>query len=220
MTLPESRFALLRAQMVERQLRGRGIRDDRVLAAMGRLPRERFVPEAERARAYEDSALPIGLGQTISQPFMVARTLELCRLQGEERVLEIGGGSGYQAALLGILAAEIVSIERLLPLAERARLAVAAEGLRNVQILHDDGSVAMPGGSFDVIVVAAASPRFAKAWLDQLRPGGRIVAPIGDRSLQILSVLTRGFDGEDRIERAEACVFVPLIGESGLLSES
>ncbi len=205
------RFATLRARMVEEQLRARGIRDERVLEAMGHIPRERFVPAPQRERAYTDAALPIGFGQTISQPFMVARTLELLHLEGPERVLEVGAGSGYQAALLGWLARDVVALERIAPLADRAAEAIASLGMEHVQVLHADGSLGWPPRApYDAIAVAAAAPRVPTALLDQLAPGGRLVMPVGPPRMQRLRRVVREPDGRIRSEAFDACVFVPL----------
>lgn len=212
----QTRLARKRASMVDHQLRRRGIGDDRVLAAMGSVPRELFVPEGVRQRAYEDSALPIGEGQTISQPFMVARTCELARLQGEERVLEVGAGSGYQAAVLGRLAKRVVGIERMAPLAEGARRALHGAGIDNVQIVVGDGSQGYPAEApYDVIVVAAATATVPQHLQEQLAPGGRMVLPLGPRFMQRLVVLEKLSEGFARTEY-DGCVFVPLVeGDEG-----
>ena len=175
-------WARLRAEMVENQLRARGIKDARVLAAMGRVPREQFVPLTVQSQAYEDGPLPIGEGQTISQPWMVARMLELARLQGSEKVLEVGAGSGYQAALLCELAHRVFAVERLASLAERARTRVAARGHRNFEIGVFDGTGGWPEHApFDVILVAAGAPSLPPLLIDQLSEGGRLIIPIGPR---------------------------------------
>jgi protein-L-isoaspartate(D-aspartate) O-methyltransferase len=201
--------------MVERQLRGRGIRDERVLAAMERVPRELFVPAALANDAYVDGALPIGEGQTISQPYIVAAMCELLALQGTERVLDVGTGSGYAAAVLAELAAEVVSIERIAALAERARVALAAAGHPEVEVRVGDGSLgALDRAPFDAIAVAAASPVVPPRLEAQLAPGGRIVVPRGTRSAQRLVLLTRARHGT--VERASIpCRFVPLLGAGG-----
>ena len=201
--------------MVERQLRHRGITDERVLEAMGRVPRELFVPAAQRAQAYEDGALPIGHGQTISQPFVVAAMCQLAGLRGGERVLEVGTGSGYAAAVLAELAAEVVSIERVPGLAERARAALQAAGSPNVEVRVGDGSLGAPDRApFDAIVVAAAAPEVPEALLAQLAEGGRIVLPLGTRAAQRLVVVVQTPEGP--VERDSIQVrFVPLIGAEG-----
>ena len=204
-----------RRTMVEQQLRARGIRDERVLEAMLQVPRHPFVPEPWRRHAYEDRALPIGHGQTISQPFMVARTLELLQLQGPERVLEIGAGSGYQAALLGVLARDVIALERIQPLAERAAATLASLGMDNVRVVHADGTLGWPTEApYDAIAAAAAAERVPAAWLAQLAPGGRLVAPVGPADLQHLLLVHKAPDGTLHTQRWDACRYVPL--RSGL----
>jgi protein-L-isoaspartate(D-aspartate) O-methyltransferase len=201
--------------MVDEQLRGRDIVDERVLDAMERVPRELFVPEELRDRAFEDAALPIGAGQTISQPYMVARIAEELGLDGDERVLDVGTGSGYQAALLAELADEVHTIERIPELAEQARANLAAAGFDNVAVYVGDGSRGLPEQApFDVIAVAAAAPTFPQALYDQLRPGGRLVVPVGGRRGQRLEVIVRSPEGPAVI-RSVPCRFVPLVGEEG-----
>lgn len=201
--------------MVERQLRRRGISDERVLAAMGRVPRELFVPENVRAYAYEDGALPIGHGQTISQPFIVGTICALLELSGDERVLDVGTGSGYQAAVLAELAAEVATIERVPELAERARAALSQAGYENVVVLVGDGSLGAPEHApFDAIAVAAAAPAVPPALYEQLVPGGRLVLPRGSRWGQELVLVVKTEDGP--VERASVpCRFVPLVGVEG-----
>jgi protein-L-isoaspartate(D-aspartate) O-methyltransferase len=201
--------------MVEHQLRRRGIADPRVLAAMGVVPRELFVPPATRDLAYDDSALPIGHGQTISQPFVVATMCELLALDGDERALDVGTGSGYGAAVLAELAAEVVSIERLPVLAETARSALDAVGYERVEVRVGDGSLGAPDRApFQAISVAAASPRVPEALVEQLDVGGRLVVPRGSRKAQRLVLVVRTPDGP--VERASVpCRFVPLVGAGG-----
>ncbi len=201
--------------MVERQLRSRGIRDERVLAAMERVPRERFVPAGLGRDAYADGALPIGAGQTISQPYIVAAMCELLALRGHERVLDVGTGSGYAAAVLSELAAEVVSIERIPSLAERARATLADAGYARVELRIGDGSLGVPDRApFDAIAVAAAAPGVPPALRAQLGPHGRIVVPRGTRWSQRLVVLT--VSGVGLVERRSlACRFVPLVGAGG-----
>ena len=203
-----------RARLVE-TLRAKGIGDLAVLRAVAHAPRHLFVPESLRHRAYEDEALPIGGGQTISQPWVQARSLELARFTGRERVLEVGTGSGYQAALLSFVADRVLSVERLAPLAASARSALNAAGIRNVTVVIGDGSIGWrPLAPFDVILVAAASPAVPGPLVEQLAPGGRIVIPIGDRDVQSLTVLTRGPEG--LVTTAVSDVrFVPLLGQHG-----
>jgi protein-L-isoaspartate(D-aspartate) O-methyltransferase len=202
-------------RMVDEQLRGRDIGDERVLAAMERVPRDAFVPEDLRRRAYEDAALPIGSGQTISQPYMVARICAELGLDGDERVLDVGTGSGYQAAVLAQLAAEVHSIERLPELAEQARRNLEAVGIDNVQVHVGDGSLGDPEHApFDAIAVAAAAPGFPQALYDELTLGGRLVVPVGGRRGQRLEVIVRSPEGPAVI-RSVPCRFVPLVGEEG-----
>jgi len=202
--------------MVEYQLRTRGIDDERVLAAMARVPREVFVPEALRPRAYDDAAIPIGEGQTISQPYMVARICEELGLHGGERVLDVGTGSGYQAAVIAELAAEVHSIERIAPLAERARESLAAAGYAGRVHVHvGDGSRGLPEHApYAAVAVAAAAPRPPEALIDQLELRGRLVVPVGSRWEQQLQVIVRTPEGP-AVLRTVPCRFVPLIGEEG-----
>jgi protein-L-isoaspartate(D-aspartate) O-methyltransferase len=201
--------------MVEEQLRARDILDERVLQAMSVVPRHLFVPERERARAYADAALPIGYGQTISQPYMVARICEALGLRGTERVLDVGTGSGYQAAVLAELAAEVHTIERLPALAEQARAALAAAGYGHVHVHVGDGTLGLPEHApFDAIAVAAAAPRVPPALYEQLRVGGRLVVPVGGREGQELQIVVRSPEGP-AVLRSVPCRFVPLVGEQG-----
>ena len=205
--------------MVEEQLRARGIADERVLAAMGRVPRELFVPAALRAHAYADAALPIGGGQTISQPYMVARICSELSLHGEERVLDVGTGSGYQAAVLAELAAEVHSIERLPKLAEHARAALAAAGYaERVQVHVGDGTRGLPEHApFAAIAVADAAPEIPASLYDQLEERGRLVVPVGGRWEQLLQVVVRSPEGP-AVLRTDPCRFVPLVGAEGFSS--
>jgi protein-L-isoaspartate(D-aspartate) O-methyltransferase len=211
-------YPALRAEMVERQLRRREIDDERVLEAIGRVPRERFVPSRLQRRAYADSALPIGEGQTISQPWIVAAICQALGLEGGERVLEVGAGSGYSACVLALLAGEVIAIELRPALAERARRAIAELGLENVELLVGDGSRGLPDRApFDAIAVHAAAPAPPLTLLDQLAAGGRLVVPIAAGDADLLTVFRR--DG-DRLEREVIgpCRFVPLLGEEGFES--
>ena len=204
-----------RDRMVEHQLRRRGSFDERVLEAMSRVPRECFVPEDLRHLAYEDGALPIGCRQTISQPFMVATICQLLGLTGEERVLDVGTGSGYQAAVLAELAAKVVTIERVPELAERARSALAQAGYDDVEVLVGDGSLGAPAWApFDGIAVAAAAPAIPPALVEQLVEGGRLVIPRGGRWGQRLVLVERTADGA-RERASVSCRFVPLVGAEG-----
>jgi protein-L-isoaspartate(D-aspartate) O-methyltransferase len=201
--------------MVDDQLRARDIVDERVLAAMERVPRELFVPEEERARAYADAALPIGYDQTISQPYMVARICEVLGLTGREHVLDVGTGSGYQAAVLAELAAEVHTIERIAELAELARGNLAAAGYEGVHVHVGDGSVGLPEHApYDAIAVAAAAPNLPQRLFDQLEPRGRLAVPIGGRWGQRLELIVRSPEGPAVI-RSVPCRFVPLVGEGG-----
>ena len=201
-----------RAQMVWRQLRGRNIEDERVLAAMARVPRELFVPPELREAAYADAALPIGEGQTISQPYMAALICEQLALQGKERVLDVGTGSGYQAAVLAELAAEVHSIERIPELAERARANLAAAGYGDrVQLHVGDGTRGVPESApFAAIAVAAAALEAPPALYEQLEPRGRLVVPVGGSDGQWLEVVVRTPEGP-AVLRTVPCRFVPLV---------
>ena len=201
--------------MVQQQLRGRDIADERVLAAMERVRRELFVPPELRDRAYEDAALPIGSGQTISQPYMVARICEALALTGRERVLDVGTGSGYQAAVLAELAAEVDTIERIPELAERARENLATAGYERVSVHVGDGTRGVPERApFDAIAVAAAAPELPQLLYEQLEPRGRLVVPVGRRRAQRLELVVRSPEGPAVI-RSVPCRFVPLVGEQG-----
>ncbi len=193
----------------------RGIRDVRVLAAMASLPRHMFVPAPMRPFAYEDRPLPIGFQQTISQPFVVGWMTELLELDGDERVLEVGTGSGYQAALLGRLVREVFTVERIPELARRARWLLTALGYGNVHVVDGDGSVGLPNEApYDAILVAAATPAVPDELMAQLGPFGRLVAPVGPGALQSLRVVRRTARGIS-ITRQGGCIFVPLLGARG-----
>ena len=202
--------------MVARQLRARGISDKRVLEAMERVPRELFVPEHLRERAYDDAALPIGADQTISQPYMVARICEELGLRGDENVLDVGTGSGYQAAVLAELAREVHSIERLRELVEQARANLEAAGYGDRVTVHlGDGTRGLPEHApFGAIAVAAAAPEVPQSLYEQLEQGGRLVVPIGERWGQMLQVVVRTPEGP-AVLRTVPCRFVPLLGEEG-----
>jgi protein-L-isoaspartate(D-aspartate) O-methyltransferase len=212
---PEDEQARRRHAMVEAQLRARDIVDERVLRAMEAVPRELFVEEPERRRAYDDAALPIREGQTISQPYMVARICEALRLRGDERVLDVGTGSGYQAAVLAELAAEVHTIERIPELAERARERLAAAGYERVQAHVGDGTLGIPEHApFDAIAVGAAAPDFPQTLYEQLKPRGRLVVPVGSARGQRLEVAIRSPEGP-AVVHSVPCRFVPLVGAEG-----
>jgi protein-L-isoaspartate(D-aspartate) O-methyltransferase len=201
--------------MVERQLRGRDIRDERVLAAMAAVERELFVPPELRDHAYDDAALPIGAGQTISQPYMVARICEGLELRGDERVLDVGTGSGYQAAVLAELAGEVHTIERVPELVESARAALAAAGYERVRVHLGDGTLGVPAHApFAAIAVAAAAPRLPESLYEQLEPRGKLAVPVGGRRGQELQIVVRSPEGP-AVLRSVPCRFVPLVGEEG-----
>jgi protein-L-isoaspartate(D-aspartate) O-methyltransferase len=209
--LHPDRFVAERQNMVETQLRGRGIRDERVLSAMARLPRHEFVEPCYRDQAYEDYPLPIAAGQTVSQPYMVALMLEALHLEASSRVLEIGTGSGYQTALLAELAAHVYSVERQAQLAREAEARLSRLGLTNVTLRIADGSKGLPDyAPFDAIVVSAATSQIPTPLFDQLREGGRMIIPIGPPEAQELQ-LVRKAQGKPRITLREGCRFVPLI---------
>ncbi|MFQ5701136.1 MAG: protein-L-isoaspartate(D-aspartate) O-methyltransferase [Acidobacteriota bacterium] len=208
-------FDVRRREMIERQLVPRGIKDRRVLEAMRRLPRHLFIEEALRGKAYSDNALPIGSGQTISQPYIVALMTELLDVGPDDRVLEVGTGSGYQTALLACLAGEVYSIERLRPLSQRARITLRKLGLENVRLRVGDGTAGWPEQApFTRIVVTAGAPAVPEALIEQLDVPGRLVIPVGDERTQQIHVLDKGPDG-CRLERHDQCVFVKLIGRHG-----
>jgi protein-L-isoaspartate(D-aspartate) O-methyltransferase len=207
-----------RSRLVE-TLQRKGIRDLAVLRAIRMVPRHLFVPESVRHQAYDDVALPIGSGQTISQPYVQARYLELIGLTGQEKVLEIGTGSGYQTALLSLVASMVFSVERFAGLAQSARVALAAAGIRNVTVLVGDGTLGWrPFAPYDAILVSAASPEVPAPLVEQLAPGGRMVIPLGDRSSQVLTLVER--QGESvRTSTIADVRFVPLVGEFGFRQE-
>jgi protein-L-isoaspartate(D-aspartate) O-methyltransferase len=207
-----------RSRLVE-TLQRKGIRDLAVLRAIRMVPRHLFVPESVRHQAYDDVALPIGSGQTISQPYVQARYLELIGLTGQEKVLEIGTGSGYQTALLSLVASMVFSVERFAGLAQSARVALAAAGIRNVTVLVGDGTLGWrPFAPYDAILVSAASPEVPAPLVEQLAPRGRMVIPLGDRSSQVLTLVER--QGESvRTSTVADVRFVPLVGEFGFRQE-
>ena len=213
-------FAAERERMVAQQIAPRGITDQRLLAAMRKVPRHVFFcgPKAG-IEAYGDHPVPIGEGQTISQPYMVALMTQYLRLTGSERVLEVGTGSGYQAAILAELAAEVYSVERIAKLAERATETLDRQGYRNVHVKLGDGSLGWPEHApYDGIIVTAGAPRVPAALTEQLGDGGALVVPVGPRHTQMLTIITRERDKLHR-ESGTACVFVKLIGDGGWEAE-
>lgn len=205
-----------RSQLVE-ILQAKGVRDLAVLQAISEVPRHLFVPASVRHRAYEDSALPIGRGQTISQPFVQARSIEAARIRGDDKVLEVGTGSGYQTALLARLASVVFSVERIETLARSAREALAQAGIRNISVLVGDGTLGWrPYAPYDAIIVAAASPTVPAPLIEQLAPGGRLIIPIGDREIQVLMLYEKNAEGEmSRGKEVSDVRFVPLLGQFG-----
>jgi protein-L-isoaspartate(D-aspartate) O-methyltransferase len=208
-------FERERKMMVDRQLRSRGIMDEKILSAMERVERHRFVDKNMRDRAYDDCALPIGENQTISQPYMVALMTELLELEGDEKVLEIGTGSGYQAAILSLFASEVFSIERIETLAIKAKDLFQELGYSNIHVLVKDGTLGLPEHApFDGIIVTAASPDIPDTYIKQLKINGRLVIPVGNRYSQTLHKVTKTPKGI-KTSISTACVFVPLIGKHG-----
>ena len=208
-------FESERLRMVETQIAGRGVKDTRVLAAMRRIPRHEFLPEAIRGVAYADQALPIGEGQTMSQPYMVALMTELLELKGPERVLEIGTGSGYQAAVLAELCEKVYTVERVKMLAAQARTVLDRLGYKNVAIKVYDGTYGWKEmAPFDAIIVTAGSPDVPSALVDQLKDNGRLVIPVGERHSQQLVRMIKTPHGIVT-EKSIPCIFVPLIGAYG-----
>ena len=206
-------FAAARAAMVEKQLRRRGVEDERVLEAMGRVPRELFVDAELRGRAYKDEPILIGFGQTISQPYMVALIAESAGVRPGHKVLDVGAGSGYAAAVLAELGADVHAIERLPALAEKARRRLDAAGYEQVQVHVGDGSMGFPQEApYNAITVAAATKELPPALYDELVPGGRLVIPLGNRDGQRLVTAVRSPEGP-AVLRSVACRFVPLVGE-------
>jgi protein-L-isoaspartate(D-aspartate) O-methyltransferase len=204
-----------RAQMVEHQIMSRGVKDRLVLDAMRKVPRHLFVPDERTDSAYADRPLPIGCGQTISQPYMVAVMTEALALKGHEKVLEIGTGSGYQAAILAEIADHVVSLERQPELASAAAETLKALGYVNVEIMVGDGTKVYPARApYDGIVVTAGAPDMPHVLIEQLTEGGRLVIPVGNSFQQTLTKVTRRGDDHET-EKLEGCVFVPLIGEYG-----
>ncbi|MDD2557059.1 MAG: protein-L-isoaspartate(D-aspartate) O-methyltransferase [Desulfuromonadaceae bacterium] len=213
-------YAVARRRMVEKHLVQRGIKDPRVLEVMGNIPRHKFVEDALQSQAYTDYALPIGEKQTISQPYMVAVMTEAAQLIGDEKVLEIGTGSGYQAAVLSRMAAQVYSVERIVVLARRARRILDTLQYNNVHIKVSDGTLGWTEHQpYEVILVTAGAPDVPQEYLSQLAPLGRLVIPVGGEDTQTLRRITRMADNTYREEDLLLCRFVPLIGQSGWPNE-
>src|SRR5579859_835355 len=209
-------FAAERLSMVERQLRRRGIHDERVLAAMYKVPRHEFVARESWSDAYADHPLVIGEQQTTSQPYMIAAMIQAAEIKPEDRVLEIGAGSGYQTAVLAELAGQVFAVERYPSLAQSASETLARLGYRNVKITDGDGSLGLPESApYDAIIVSAAAPRVPPALIEQLAPGGRLLVPVGDADQQLLQLVRRDPQGNITVQTLEGCRFVPLIGQQG-----
>ncbi|HBY60007.1 MAG TPA: protein-L-isoaspartate O-methyltransferase [Solibacterales bacterium] len=208
----DDRWGVRRTRMVEEQIAQRGIRDARVLDALRRTPRHLYVPENLREQAYDDTPLPIGHGQTISQPYIVGLMTELLQLEPGHKVLEIGTGSGYQAAVLARLAGRVYSIELIPELAARATATLRIAGLRNVEVRTGDGYLGWPAEApFDRVILTAAPPELPEALVSQLKPGGRLVAPVGRGAGQLLILVTKAKDGQVRRETVIPVRFVPMV---------
>jgi protein-L-isoaspartate(D-aspartate) O-methyltransferase len=206
-------FSSLRRRMVDAQLRARGIGDERVLDAMVRVPRHEFAPERYRNQAYEDHPLPIGQGQTISQPYIVARMLEALAIKPTNKVLEVGTGSGYLTALLAELAAQVISVERYADLANAARELLGRLGYSNVKVIVEDGSKGFAEAApYDAIIVSAAAAEVPPALLEQLAEGSRMIIPVGSADSQQLQLI-RMENGQPQISFHELCRFVPLVSD-------
>jgi protein-L-isoaspartate(D-aspartate) O-methyltransferase len=209
-------FAAERLSMVERQLRRRGIHDERLLTAMYKVQRHEFVDPESWSEAYADHPLVIGEQQTTSQPYMIAAMVQAAEIKPEDRVLEIGAGSGYQTAVLAELATQVFAVERYPSLAQSASETLARLGYRNVKITAGDGSLGFPEAApYDAIIVSAAAPRVPPALIEQLAPGGRLLVPVGDADQQVLQLVRRDQQGNITTQTLEGCRFVPLIGQQG-----
>ena len=211
----QSELTQQRNEMVDAQLRRRGIHDERVLRAMEIVPRHEFVPWQLQREAYQDSPVPIGEGQTISQPYIVAHMLEALRLSPEDRVLEVGTGTGYEAAVMSRIVREVYTIERFPSLAEAAKKIFDRLGYTNIHVVIGDGSRGYADAApYDAIIVAAAAPRVPDALVEQLKDGGRAIVPVGEADLQQLRLISKN-DGAVQRQTLDACRFVPLVGEEG-----
>jgi len=211
-----SEYSIARRRMVDRHIVARGVTDQRVIDAMLKVPRHKFVEEALASQAYSDYPLPIGERQTISQPYIVAAMSEALQLTGDEKVLEVGTGSGYQAAVLALLADRVFSLERLPALARRARQVLDQNGYSKVNIRVTDGTYGWEEEApFDAIVVTAGAPEIPETYLNQLAVGGRLVIPVGDLNSQVLRRVTRTSSGDFQTESLMGCRFVPLVGDKG-----
>jgi protein-L-isoaspartate(D-aspartate) O-methyltransferase len=209
-------FAAERLAMVENQLRQRSIYDSRVLAVMSTVPRHEFVPRQSWPEAYADHPVPIGEQQTTSQPYMIAAMLQAAEIAPQDRVLEIGAGSGYQTALLAELAGSVFAVERNPTLSANAQNVLKRLGYARAMVITGDGSLGLPQHApFDVIIVAAAAPRVPPALVKQLASGGKLVVPVGDSHQQVLQLARKGRDGSVSVTSLEGCRFVPLIGQQG-----
>lgn len=203
------------AEQLSRHLESRGIGDARVLDAIAHIPRHLFVPDDVRHMAYDDNALPIGSGQTISQPFIVAMMTQALELTGGETVLEVGTGSGYQAAVLSRLCREVITIERIAELSRHAQLILTGLGITNIEFHIGDGTLGCAGRApYDGIIVTAASPSIPKALYNQLKPGGKLIVPVGDEQLQTLTIVEKQ-ETQPLVRDLGGCRFVKLIGEAG-----
>jgi len=212
-------FATERFTMVESQLRQRGIHDERLLAAMSKVPRHEFVSPQNWNEAYADHPIPIAEKQTTSQPYMIATMVQAAQIKPEDRVLEIGAGSGYQTALLAELASQVFAVERYASLAEAAQKTLERLGYRNARIVTGDGSLGLPEAApYDAIIVSAAAPRIPQALVGQLAVGGRLLIPVGESDQQLLQLVQRQPDGSTTVRTLEGCRFVPLIGEQGFVA--
>jgi len=202
--------------MVEQQLRQRGISDERLLAAMAKVPRHEFVSAQNWPEAYADHPIPIAEQQTTSQPYMIAAMIQAAGIKPEDRVLEIGACSGYQTALLAELASQVFAVERYASLTEAARATLGRLGYRNAKVVTGDGSLCLPEAApYDAIIVSAAAPRIPPALIEQLAIGGRLVVPVGESEQQVVQLVQRNADGTTSVRTLEGCRFVPLIGQQG-----